>query len=312
MRVLKKGSAGHDVKMLKHYLNVLLSLTPPLDEANSKFDDATVAAVNSFKQGASLTPLDGKVTADVWGAIGAQYGGRFDRIQPEKVVGRICTINDDPATIPQWMANLTYVAVDGPLDIDHKLFFQAFSSQFGIKDEPTMAGLYQLLKFMDLDPEVMSVRDAAYMLATAYWETARTFLPIEEYGKGAGKAYGKEVSVKAPDGKTYKNKYFGRGYVQLTWDYNYKKLGKALGIGDDLYYHPEKALEPETAYKVFTKWMNGGESANRKKTAEYTKGAKPNYKGARAMVNGTDHNEDIAALAVSFEAMLTASLRRRN
>lgn len=28
MRILKKGSSGNDVVMLKHYLNLLLSLTP--------------------------------------------------------------------------------------------------------------------------------------------------------------------------------------------------------------------------------------------------------------------------------------------
>ena len=30
----------------------------------------------------------------------------------------------------------------------------------------------------------------AYVLATTFWETARTFKPIEEYGKGKGRKYG--------------------------------------------------------------------------------------------------------------------------
>ena len=59
---------------------------------------------------------------------------------------------------------------------------------------------------------------AAYVLATAYHETAHTMKPVREYG-----------------GETYlkKKKYYpyvGMGYVQLTWDYNYKKASDKLGV----------------------------------------------------------------------------------
>jgi putative chitinase len=54
----------------------------------------------------------------------------------------------------------------------------------------------------------------AYMLATAFHETAHTMQPIEEIGHGKGRKYGTPVNGHV---------YYGRGYVQLTWDYNYKK-----------------------------------------------------------------------------------------
>ncbi len=49
----------------------------------------------------------------------------------------------------------------------------------------------------------------AYMLATAFLETAKTMQPIAEYGKGTGRKYG----VKGKYGQVP----YGRGYVQLTW-----------------------------------------------------------------------------------------------
>ena len=55
-----------------------------------------------------------------------------------------------------------------------------------------------------LDPVL---EQSAYILRTVYHETARTMQPIEEYG-GWNTRY-------AP--------WFGRGYVQLTWEENYQE-----------------------------------------------------------------------------------------
>src|ERR1044071_1113225 len=49
----------------------------------------------------------------------------------------------------------------------------------------------------------------AYMLATTFHETARTMQPIREFGRGRGTRYG--------------TTYYGRGFVQLTWEANYRK-----------------------------------------------------------------------------------------
>ena len=65
----------------------------------------------------------------------------------------------------------------------------------------------------------------AYALGTAHHETDRKFGPIREYGLGKGKPY---------------YPYYGRGLVQLTWDYNYEKMGKKLGI--KLLDNPDLAL----------------------------------------------------------------------
>lgn len=89
----------------------------------------------------------------------------------------------------------------------------------------------------------------AYILATAKHETAKTMQPIEEYGKGAGRSYGKR------DDQTGKV-YYGRGFVQLTWRGNYEKMGHLLNV--DLVNNPEFALQPIVATQIMFEGMLRG------------------------------------------------------
>jgi putative chitinase len=70
-------------------------------------------------------------------------------------------------------------------------------------------------------------RHLAYCLATAYHEVDKTMQPIEEYGKGKTRPYGKEYGKPHPiTGKVY----YGRGFVQLTWYENYElRAGILIG-----------------------------------------------------------------------------------
>ena len=49
-------------------------------------------------------------------------------------------------------------------------------------------------------------------------------------------------------GNTYPAKYHGRGYIQLTHDYNYKKYGDMFGV--DLINNPDLAMDGELAAKI--------------------------------------------------------------
>ena len=83
--------------------------------------------------------------------------------------------------------------------------------------------------------------ETAYVLATAYHETGyaetvngrkvinRDMLPIKERGS--------ESYLRS---KRY-YPYIGYGYVQLTWEDNFRRVGKLIGV--DLLKNPEKALE---------------------------------------------------------------------
>lgn len=137
----------------------------------------------------------------------------------------------------------------------------------------------------------------AYVLATAYHETAHTMQPIEEYGKGKGRPYGKPAG---PYGKAY----YGRGYVQLTWLANYQKAGEKLTI--NLVKFPEQALKPDIAAEILFTGMEDGWFTG-KKLDDYLNLLASDYVGARRIVNGTDKASLIAGYARDFEAALKAA-----
>jgi len=151
----------------------------------------------------------------------------------------------------------------------------------------------------------------AYILATAYHETARTFAPLRE-AMGASDAdtirrldrafaSGKLPWVSKPywrpdaDGKAW----FGRGLVQLTHKANYVKAGKMLGL--DLVSDPSAAMNPFTATSILVRGSVEGWFTT-KKLADFLPG---DYVGARAVINGKDRATDIAAYALKFERALT-------
>lgn len=131
----------------------------------------------------------------------------------------------------------------------------------------------------------------AYVLATVKHETANTFLPIKEYGQGKGRPYG------LPDPHT-KLVYYGRGYVQLTWKYNYYKMGQLLK--QPLVSNPDLALRPDIALDILIEGMKRGMFTG-KKLSDYINDEKVDYVGARRIINGTDKAELIASYAKQFE-----------
>lgn len=142
------------------------------------------------------------------------------------------------------------------------------------------------------------LRQAAYMLATAKHETANTFAPIEEYGKGKGLPYGK------PDRKTGLV-YFGRGYVQLTWAKNYQTMGTVLGL--PLYTQPDLALRYDVAYKIMSYGMTHGTFTG-VALSRYINDGKTDYLNARKIINSLDKADLIAGYASAIEQMLLDSL----
>jgi putative chitinase len=60
--------------------------------------------------------------------------------------------------------------------------------------------------------------------------------------------------------------YYGRGLVQLTWYYNYKKMSSKVGV--DLYNNPDLALELNYAIPIMFIGMKEGFFTG-KKFADY-------------------------------------------
>lgn len=138
-------------------------------------------------------------------------------------------------------------------------------------------------------------RFLAYMLATTFHETATTMQPIEEYGRGKGRTYGKPDPI---SGKVY----FGRGFVQLTWKANYEKFAKLLKV--DLVSNPELALNLDVSTKILFVGMVKGLFTG-KKLADYFEGAKEDWVNARRIINGTDKAQLIAGYGRGFYAAIS-------
>lgn len=142
------------------------------------------------------------------------------------------------------------------------------------------------------------IRWLSYLLATTYHETARTFKPLEEYGKGKGRTYG------IPDATT-KKVYYGRGFVQLTWKANYDKQSKKLGV--DFVNYPEKVMEPTYAAKILIHGSADGDFTGRS-LGTYFNANVDDPTNARRIINGTDKAALIAGYHTKFLKALGASV----
>lgn len=176
--------------------------------------------------------------------------------------------------------------------INRLTFYQKYKSYFGSINDSQLQGLNFLLDKLDASKLINDAREYAYILATVYHECAVKWQPIKEMG---GVAY---LSHK----RYYP--YFGRGYVQLTWDFNYKAFGALLGI--DLYNSPGLALEPENAWNILEQGMTNethtfNDLSFTKHTLEqYFTDNITDWVGARRIINGTDCANLIAGYAKKF------------
>lgn len=147
--------------------------------------------------------------------------------------------------------------------------------------------------FQALSPAVRA-KYFAYILVTIWWETAHTARPIKERG---GESYLRRK-------KYYP--YYGRGYVQLTWDFNYDKFGLFLGI--DLKNHPEYAYDRENAWAILKEGMTDKDKGfdDPEFTAfsleDFFTETKTDFVGARKIINGSDKARTIAGYAEQLYA----------
>lgn len=187
-------------------------------------------------------------------------------------------------------------------------FFAEARKQFGRLSQSQVDGINAILKAT----EGRKRSHVAYLLATAWHETARTMQPVRETLAGsdaqavarldrAWKA-GRLKQVKVPywrfddTGRTW----LGRGYVQLTHKDNYRKASALVGV--DLLGNPSLALRADIAARILVEGCEVGLFTG-KKLADYLPG---DYVNARKIVNGLDKAFEIARMAEAWEAALIA------
>lgn len=114
------------------------------------------------------------------------------------------------------------------IKVTYDMFCQAAQSYSvtrwggGIKGECPPAAIYE--RYCQIIGDGMGRREAAMFLANVVWETAG-FRHVNE--------------LACSDGRCQYGRYFGRGYLQLTWDYNYREASLAIYGDDRLLRHPE-------------------------------------------------------------------------
>jgi putative chitinase len=181
--------------------------------------------------------------------------------------------------------------------INRAFFFEQTRATlfYGKFKQSQVDGLNAILDEWEKNYSKNDDRWLAYMLATAHHETDRTMQPIEEYGKGRGRKYG------TPDPVTGKT-YYGRGYVQLTWKYNYEAMAKVVKA--DLVNKPELALQPAIASKIMFYGMINGSFTGRGLSRYFNK-TTADWVNARRIINGIDKANLIASYAKQYYAAIS-------
>lgn len=179
----------------------------------------------------------------------------------------------------------------------HDFFNQVRETVFGGSlTQGQVDGLNHIVKSF-VAAGLTDMRWLAYMLATAYHETAHTMQPIAEYGRGKKHDYGKKLKQSRKPYEMPDRLYYGRGYVQLTWYENYEMLGRLTGR--DLLNRPELAMDPEIAAQIMimgmTKGLFTGVALSR-----YFNNVANDWYNARKIINGLDCYEKVAGYGMRF------------
>lgn len=177
-----------------------------------------------------------------------------------------------------------------PLDLDKLVSLHGRARELGRLTPSQSEGFRFLVGRLAADSRVASGAQAAYILATAKWETGHTYAPIAEWPDPRDPQFTKYDPGRHPDAIRMGNtipgdgkRYRGRGYVQVTWKNNYEKFSPLVGA--NLVARPERALEPGIAYEILVHGMLEGMFTGRKLGEFVGTTPAPDYFNARLVVN---------------------------
>lgn len=155
-------------------------------------------------------------------------------------------------------------------------------------DFSTSEGTIEAIKAECLRQGIGLPTQVAYVLATTEWETNHTFKPVKE-------AYWLSEDWRQSNLRYFP--YYGRGYVQLTWEDNYRRYGEILNL--DLVGNPDLALDPKNALFILVHGFKNGTFTS-KKITHYINKDETDFINARRCINGLNKAEEIAAIAEHF------------
>lgn len=195
-------------------------------------------------------------------------------------------------------------------------FYKTVRTRLGSLDQSQVNGFEMLLAAIEVAP----LSHQAYMLATAWHETAATMQPIKE--RGGVEYFTRLYDVAGDRPKTciaYGNtcagdgpKHCGRGYVMLTWKSNYARADAKLAEAGlikpgELLANPDLAMRPDIAAFIMVRGMAEGWFSG-KKLSDYLPArgvaTRAQYVQARRIINILDKAELIEDYAQVFERAL--------
>jgi putative chitinase len=197
--------------------------------------------------------------------------------------------------------------------INKKFFFSQVRLHLfgGSMNQKQVNGVNAILEEWEAHYAYEDDRWLAYMLATTHHETGRTMQPIEEWGKGRDRPYGKRLKMtKDKSGNripyTDTNElFYGRGFVQLTWYENYDKAGRKLG--KDFLHNASGVLELGNATKIMFLGMTEGWFTGAK-LSRFFNPSTEDWKNARKIINGTDKWDLIKDYALKYYSAISYTI----
>lgn len=190
--------------------------------------------------------------------------------------------------------------------IDRKKFFDGVRARLfsGTLNEAQVVGMSGILDEWERR-KLTDLRWLAYMLATTKHETNATMQPVCE-------AYWLSEDWRKAHLRYWP--YYGRGFVQLTWQANYLKMTKALRAQFpdlDLVRHPDEALLLDVATAILFEGMLRAETGCGDFTGvcleQFFDDITNDPVGARRIINGTDKDQLIAGYHYDFLTALDAA-----
>ena len=156
-------------------------------------------------------------------------------------------------------------------------------------------------------------RELAYVLATAFHETAATMQPVRETLARTDAEAIRRLDTAFASGRlgTVRTRYWrcdgegkswlGRGLVQLTHRRNYEVMSAVTGI--DLVADPGRAMDMDVSVAILIEGMRRG-SFTGHRLEDYFGPGREDWAGARRIINGRDRAELVAGHAREFARAL--------
>ena len=260
MKFLKKGSSGPEVLLLQKRLKFLYFNPGPIDGI---FGPATEAALLSFQKSQNML-------SD--GIAGPQTYTALDLAEDKEIQNTIEKSNYFNV-IPK---------------IDYRLVSKIFPVTPVSNIKENLPYILNALKEFELkDKNIVVLAFATIRAETEGFEPISEFKSIFNTSPNGHPFdlydYRRDLGNQGPpDGDKFK----GRGYIQITGRFNYKRCSEQLGLGNDLEKNPELANDKDIASKILALYLKNNEKSLKQAVLDN------NIKYARKIINGGTYGID--------------------